>query len=408
MSTLPPKLKAVVEGNLCSGCGLCAAIADDDAIRMEMSDEGFLRPVAQGAVPAETDRLISQVCPGAGVQMDRHDGTFDPDWGPIVDLATGHACDPEVRYQGSSGGALSALLNYLLESGTVEGITQTVIDPNDPIGNTNQLSRTTEDVLRAAGSRYAPSAPLDRLEELLKTPERLAFVGKPCDAAALRAYARHEPRVAEKFPVVLSFMCGGIPSRKGALAILDRMHMDAATLTDFRYRGQGWPGKARAVTQTGEAREMTYAEAWGDHLSGRVQLRCKICPDATGMQADLVCADAWYGDARGYPLFDEADGRSLIIARTEQGKRLLAAARDRGFVATEPLGLEEVTRMQPFQARRRRLVLSRVLALALLGRAYPCYRGQRLSKAARRTGALAHLKSFAGMLRRTLPTLFTK
>ncbi|MGP1255118.1 MAG: Coenzyme F420 hydrogenase/dehydrogenase, beta subunit C-terminal domain [Kiloniellales bacterium] len=400
MSALPPKLKAIVEGNLCSGCGLCAAVAPQGAIRMEMSDQGFLRPTALGDVSPETDGLIAQVCPGATVQMDGHEGAFDPDWGPIVELATGHACDPEVRFQGSSGGALSALLQSFLDSGLVEGVAQTVADPNDPIGNTSQLSRTADDIFRAAGSRYAPSAPLDRLAELLETPEPLAFVGKPCDVAALRAYARHDLRVAKKFPVVLSFMCGGIPSRVGALAILGKMGVDPTALTSFRYRGQGWPGRAHAATRSGETREMTYAEAWGDHLSGRVQLRCKICPDATGMQADLVCADAWYGDERGYPLFDEAEGRSLIIARTEHGKTLLEAARQSNFVETQPATVEDVGRMQPYQARRRRLVSSRVAALAFAGRHYPRYRGLKLLRAARRAPALAHLRSFAGMLRR--------
>ncbi|WP_162906668.1 Coenzyme F420 hydrogenase/dehydrogenase, beta subunit C-terminal domain [Algihabitans albus] len=369
---------------------------------MKMSDEGFLRPVAQAEVASETDDLIAQVCPGAVVQIDRHDGPFDADWGPIRELATGHACDPEMRYQGSSGGALSALLQYLMESGTVEGVAQTVIDPGDPVANTSQLSRTRDDILRAAGSRYAPSAPLERLFELMETPERLAFVGKPCDVAALRAYARHRPEVAEKFPVVLSFMCGGIPSRKGALAILDKMGVGSEDLSDFRYRGQGWPGKARAVTRSGEVQEMTYAEAWGDFLSSRVQLRCKICPDATGMTADIVCADAWYGDERGYPLFDEADGRSLIIARTELGQNLLEAARSSQFVATQPATVQDVGLMQPYQARRRRLVLSRIAALALIGRIYPRYRGLKLFQAARRSGALAHFRSFAGMLRRSL------
>ena len=402
MPALPPKLKAIVEGGLCTGCGLCAAMTGNTALRMVLSEEGFLRPEAQGDVAPETDDLIAQVCPGAVVRIDEHDGHFDPDWGPIVELSTGHARDPEMRFQGSSGGALSALLQYLMDSGTVKGIAQTVVDPNDPIANTGQLSRTRDDILRAAGSRYAPSAPLEQLAELLRTPEPLAFVGKPCDVAALRAYARHRPELAEKFPVVLSFMCGGIPSRAGALAILDKMGVDPKELTDFRYRGQGWPGKARAVTQAGDTHEMTYAEAWGDFLSSRVQLRCKICPDATGMTADIVCADAWFGDERGYPLFDEAEGRSLIIARTARGQAVLEAARTARFIETEPATVEDVGRMQPYQARRRRLVLSRVAVLALLGRFYPRYRGLRLVSAARRTGPLAHLRSFAGMLRRSL------
>src|SRR3546814_14649746 len=94
------------------------------------------------------------------------------------------------------------------------------------------------------------------------------------------------------------------------------MGLAGAPLSEFRYRGNGWPGQAVARTTDGRAGEMSYERSWGDHLSREVQFRCKICPDAVGGTADIACAVAWYGGAGGYPPFEEQERRSPIMVRS--------------------------------------------------------------------------------------------
>ncbi|PZN92116.1 MAG: hypothetical protein DCF31_17665, partial [Alphaproteobacteria bacterium] len=254
-------------------------------------------------------------------------------------------------------------------------------------------------ILAAAGSRYAPSAPLAELETWLARG-RFAFVGKPCDVTALRARARTDPRIAAQVPLMLAFFCAGIPSAAGTGRILDKLGAKPEDVAAFRYRGDGWPGFATATLHDGSTRRMSYADSWGDILSKEVQFRCKICPDAVGNMADIACADAWYGDDRGYPSFAEQDGRSLVIARTAAGLALLDAARATAVVTTEPLAMAEIIRMQPSQARRKRQILSRLAAMAVARRPIPRYRGLQLWQAAALESPLAQARSFAGLLRR--------
>jgi coenzyme F420 hydrogenase subunit beta len=180
------------------------------------------------------------------------------------------------------------------------------------------------------------------------------------------------------------------------------MGVEAEELSAFRYRGQGWPGSARALTVAGAAYEMSYADSWGAHLSKELQFRCKICPDAVGGVADIACADAWYGDEQGYPSFEEAEGQSLIVARSEVGVRLLDGAVAAGVLATQPLRAADIDRMQPSQARRKRLVLARTTALPLLLQPRPRMKGLRLWEAARRAGLRDSVSNFLGTIRRTL------
>jgi coenzyme F420 hydrogenase subunit beta len=227
-------------------------------------------------------------------------------------------------------------------------------------------------------------------------------VGKPCDIAALRALAEDRPEVAAAFPVMLSFFCAGVPSETGARAILAALGTDQEATARFRYRGQGWPGRATAELKDGGERSMSYHDSWGNILSKHVQHRCKICADGTGKAADIVCADAWESDAAGYPVFDEAEGVSLIVARTPLGARILADARAEGRIETAPFDVAALAAIQPGQRERRRALLARLMALRLTGRPVPRYRGLHLRAAARQNPMARNLKNFLGMVRRSL------
>jgi coenzyme F420 hydrogenase subunit beta len=147
---------------------------------------------------------------------------------------------------------------------------------------------------------------------------------------------------------------------------------------------------------------MSYAESWGGFLSKEVQFRCKICTDGVGGHADIACADAWYGDDAGYPKFDEQDGRSLVMSRTSFGASFLEDATRAGAIELSPLAAAEIGRMQPSQARRKRLLLARTAALHVIGRPVPRYTGTMVLQAARLAGIGESLRGFFGMLRRAL------
>lgn len=400
---LAPALARVAAGDLCAGCGACAALAPGK-VAMTLQGAGFARPAQSAPLSAAEDAAIAEVCPGLGQRVAAAGRRDDPLWGPYVSMQTGWATDAEIRFAGSSGGALSMLLLHLLRTGRVDAVVQTAADPALAIGNAAVISTDRAGVLAAAGSRYAPSSPLADLPEHLAahqaTGRRHAFVGKPCDAAALRAMAARDPAVAAAFPVVLSFFCAGVPSQAGGRAVLKALGTDLPETETFRFRGNGWPGQATARLRDGSRRQMSYHDSWGKILSRHVQARCKICADGTGVAADLVCADAWESDAQGYPVFAEAEGISLIVARTQLGAQILAEATAAGRLETAAFDVATLAAIQPGQRERRRALLARLAALRLFGRPVPRYEGLLLRAAARQNPWRRNLENFLGMLRR--------
>lgn len=399
-SALPPTLSRVLKGQACAGCGLCAGL--DQGIEMARDSKGWKRPVARGAVAPGTDALLGQVCPGATVSpWTLSDAPqVHPFWGPHVRVLTGHSTDPEIRHTASSGGALSALALFLLRSGEVDRVLHVGMDPERPLETRVLRSTDRDDILATAGSRYAPVSPLEGLRAELEAPGRILFIGKPCDVGAMRQLMRADPAVAARFPYLLSFFCAGTPSQDGTDRIVRALGLEPGEVAHFRYRGDGWPGFASAATADGRSARLSYAASWGDILSKEVQFRCKICPDGVGGAADVAAADAWYGGETGYPEFEEADGRSLILTRTGKGDALVAAAEAAGALRTEPLAIDEIRLMQPSQANRKRLLASRLAAMTVTGMPRPRMDGLWVDEGRREASLTAEAKSFAGTVRR--------
>lgn len=398
MSITSPTLKAALAGKLCSGCGLCAGLAPD-AVAMETTQPGFLRPRQSAPLTDAQEKAIREACPALSVaswsMADAPAADFA--WGPHRRILTGHATDPEVRFVGSSGGFLTALSQFALTTGLVDAVVTVKAGGEDaPLANPVQVVEDPADLLAAAGSRYGPSAPLSQIGALLEDGRRFLFVGKPCDVSALRQLGRSDDRVARSFPFALSFFCGGIPSLSGTERVIEAMGLAPRDVRTFRYRGNGWPGKARAETRDGHSAEMDYETCWGGYLTRHVQFRCKICPDAVGGVADIACADAWFGGETGYPTFEDQAGRSLVMVRTEAGVQLLEAALAASAVECEPSSLAEIELMQPSQKLRKTLVGARTKALTATFKPTPRFGGVMVRKAARAAPLRDRVRNFLG------------
>ena len=397
---LPPTLQRVLKGQSCAGCGLCAGL--DPAIRMTRDAKGWKRPVAVGQEAPETDALLAKVCPGATVSPWTLSDAPEthPFWGPHVRVLTGYSTDPDIRHTASSGGALSALALHLLQTRAVSRVLHVGMDPERPLETRITRSTDRDDILETAGSRYAPVSPLETLRAELEQPGQILFIGKPCDVGAMRQMMQADQAVAARIPYLLSFFCAGTPSQDGTDRIVRKLGFEPGEVTQFRYRGDGWPGFATAGTADGRSARMSYAASWGDILSKEVQFRCKICPDGVGGAADVAAADAWYGGETGYPEFEEADGRSLIITRTLKGDALVEAAEASGGLATERLDIGEIRLMQPSQANRKRLLASRLAAMQATLMPRPRMDGLKVGEGRRQASLKAEAKSFAGTVRR--------
>jgi coenzyme F420 hydrogenase subunit beta len=399
-------IEDVAARQLCAGCGACAGL---DPERIEMIDDVAhgRRPIMRDGWPAdpERDRPLLDACPGAGLEHDEADpaGTvaaLRAGWGPVLEVWEGHAADEAVRFGGSSGGAASAIAIDCIERLGFHGVLHIRARADAPLLNETVLSTTREEIVAANGSRYAPASPGDGIPLLEAAPGPCVFIGKPCDVAAVRRAARARPRLRERLGLTIAIFCAGTPTTRATHRLLERVGVDDPTdVVGIRYRGRGWPGPTRIDVRTPagiESRTLSYEEAWGDVLTNDKQWRCHVCPDHTGEFADIAVGDPWHHPPAGID-----PGRSLVVSRSERGRRLLALVRAGGSLVIEPRRPATLPEAQPNLLRGRGAVWGRLLACRLLGLPVPRYRGLPLFGAWwRGLTATEKLRSLLGTVRR--------
>ncbi len=370
----------VAERQLCCGCGACAYISPESIEMIDCADHGRRPRMKSGAeIPSHDDDPLS-VCPGIALTHAKPPAnratirSLEAGWGPVLEVWEGWAADPQIRFAGSSGGATSAISLACIESQNMHGVLHTRARADAPYLNETTLSTTRSQILQATGSRYAPASPCDGLDRIESAPAPCVFVGKPCDVAAVRKAQAMRPVLRERVGLTIAFFCAGTPTTEATLLMLRHMGIDdPSELVDLRYRGNGWPGAVTARTThdgADQERQLGYDQAWGEILTNHKQWRCHVCPDHTGEFADIAVGDAWHRW-----ISPDEPGRSLILVRTERGRRILRAAVANGYLEVQPADASALERSQPNLLLGRAAVWGRLLSCRLLGIAVPRYRG---------------------------------
>lgn len=358
--------------HLCMGCGLCASVLGTEKCEMRLNEEGFYEPNVIQSLSSSESRQVKKLCPGIRVVAKAHKGV----WGSMLSICEGWATDAAIRHKAASGGVVTSLAICALEQHLVDAVLQVGVRDDSYLYNELRVSRSKEDVLRNAQSRYAPALVLHRIKEIFdSSTETFAFVGKPCDIAAMKNFVRLYPQYAGRVRYYISIFCAGMPSYNATIKTWQMSgHQDEPS--SLKYRGDGWPGNFIARFADGSSFQLSYNESWGKILGRHVGFRCKICPDGIGMLADVAVGDSW-NTKDGYPDFTESDGRSFCMVRTATGDRLMQAALTNGYIETKALDIKQIKDQQAYQYKRRKLEGWRLIPVQLM------------------TGGLLHFKGLA-------------
>ncbi len=384
---------------LCTGCGVCVYACPEKKIRMQDFPEEGIRPVHEQTGCGECRECV-EACPGYRTESQQPPGdgilpALESGWGPVLEVWEGYAADPDLRFQGSSGGAASAIALFALEKEGLYGVLHTGSDPDIPWKNRTVLSRNRRDLISRTGSRYSPASPGDLLGLLEASPLPSVFIGKPCDVAGVRKIQRMRAEIRGRIGIAIGIFCAGTPATRGTLDLFERLEIDPHQARELRYRGRGWPGMF-AVNMRGNlpGRKIPYMEAW-EFLERYRPFRCYLCPDATGEFADISCGDPWYRR------IEEGEaGHSLILVRTARGRRTVQAAIEAGYLVLERVETARVMDLNRTMLAKRQAIWGRIAALKAFGVPAPHYGGFRLFEKWLHAPAKEKARSLLGTARR--------
>ena len=350
----------ILRYEFCLGCGMCESVLAGKC-EMKLNNKGFYIPITTQELTKQEERIVKKICPGVHVESPQNKGT----WGSMISIAEAWSAEKEIRYKAASGGVVTSLAIYLLEHYVVDAVLQVGIQDGSYLYNELKISKNRKDVIKNAQSRYAPALVFNKIKQILDIEKATyAFIGKPCDIAAIRNFIQVYPQYKHRFKYFISIFCAGMPSYEATkMTWMQSGRKDEPI--KLKYRGEGWPGNFSVVFKDGEKYEITYNESWGKVLNKHLPFRCKICPDGIGMLADIAVGDSW-NTKDGYPDFTETEGKCFCMVRTEKGQQLMIAAENAGYIEKKNIDIKEIKNQQKYQYERRKLTGWRLIPVQIM------------------------------------------
>lgn len=340
----------VAEQGLCCGCGTCAGACPHDAIKMIVSHGLYLPKVDEEK--CVSCRLCVECCPGYSVDFEAlcfEIFGVQPDnklLGNYLGCYVGHSIDDDIRYNSASGGIVTQLLIFALENNVIDGALVTRMRNDNPLESEAFIARTKEEIISASKSKYCPVAANTSLKQILKEEGRYAVVGLPCHIHGIRKAEKIFKALKERIVLHIGLLCSHMVNFTGTEFLLEKKRVKKKYVQKLSYRGKGWPGSMSVQIKNDLEFDIPLFGKWNAYWPVFssfffTPLRCTMCPDESAELADIALGDAWLPELK-----NEKIGKSVIIARTQIGNKILALARSAKKIDIKPLHVEKVKQSQ--------------------------------------------------------------
>jgi coenzyme F420 hydrogenase subunit beta len=334
--------REVLQPGLCTTCGTCIGVCPVGCLVYDAARE---QPALAGE--CTSCGICSAVCPGKDIPLlaleekflGRRRSQTEEYLGVYSGVHKGFANDPELRGQGASGGAVTALLLHALETGQIDAALVADMDPEQPWRSKAVLARTPDEIRAAAKSKYV-LCPNNLALADARPGERLALVGLPCHVHGIRKMQSHPgmSKLAAQVVLVLGLYCGCNSSYQATEHVLaDNTDIELDDIALFEYRGGPGAQDTRVVTKDG--RELIIPNAVRSFSTLAMSHdRCRMCCDWTAELADVSLGDIFDPSQPG--VWRKIPDWNSFLVRNQAGADLLESARQAGVLELSPLSEE--------------------------------------------------------------------
>lgn len=340
----PENIKDVIRHDLCNRCGTCVGLSGGKIVFENRT--GSYLPVIKEKPDKATEELIWQACPGKGFDFPEQRNAIygereaHPYIGHYRDIFIGFAADPETRLNAASGGIISAILIWLLETGRIKGAVVLAMSEQEPWLTKPVIATTKEQILDAAQSKYIISSVNEILPEIEKFDGSLAYVGLPGQVQSIRLLQQISHPSVKNIRYIFGPFYGNTLHFSSVKSFLRSFKVKDYTLIRKLYFRHGeWPGKMRVELSDGRAFELPKFHA-NYLIPFHILKNSLLCTDLTNEFTDISGGDAWA------PVYEErGKGFSMVISRSEEGGKILREMADAGRLELSPITEKEAVDM---------------------------------------------------------------
>ncbi len=322
------------------------------------------------------DRSCLKVCPGEGIDFatignEIWEEALENDFiGHYVNIYTGSSKNKDIRFNSSSGGLVTQLLIFALESKLIDGALVTRMSKTSPLEPEPFIATTREEILEASKSKYCPVPVNIALKSIINSElKKIAVVGLPCHIHGIRKAEQINKVLKMKIRLHLGLFCASGKSFLATDFQLKRMHINKMDVANISYRGQGWPGKMTIMSRDGNEVSESYSVYYDNKFASFTPWRCSVCPDEASELADISFGDAWINAIKKNDLL----GTSLIISRTVEGDNILKDMYLKNIIILNNANINDVMESQGGFKRKRFIYARSLISKKLLRKKIPLY-----------------------------------
>lgn len=378
-------LAKIVEGGLCHRCGTCIGICPTGVLGLD--DEEY--PKVQNLAACTDCDLCVKVCPGDEFDITTaYKQTYgsEPDitktHGHFLESYLSYATDTTIRENSTSGGLVTALLIYLLETNQIDGAIVIVSDPDELWKGKPIVARTKEKLFDAMKSKYAICPTNSAFAEIRTMPGRYALVGLPCQIHGFVKAAELDPRIRDRVVLTIGLFCHAAVEHEAYSIIWNTLGDKRSSAKKFISRVGKHPGTPHLEMNDGSLYPVYFGAKRGYRPSSMEVIniiyrlytpsRCLTCFDASAEFADIAVGDPWM--APPHSGIDFYKGWSFALVRTPRGQAVISDCAKSGEIVNEPVTRNEALACNRMMSTEKRWRAFRVIeTLRRQGNPIPAY-----------------------------------
>ncbi len=320
MKTFFNLVQEIQKTGRCHHCGTCVAFCDAlNYGALELDEEGV--PRYKDVNKCIECGLCYSICPEVhelDEEIKKRLAWSEP-IGRVVSVSSVRAIDEDIRKNATDGGAVTALLLYLFDTGQINGAI--VAKKIGPYERVPYLATSSEEIIDAAGfffetshgihsfsQQYSESATVEAFNTLRKQGlTRVALVATPCQIFAFRKMEALGVVPSESIKFCLGLFCSG------NFIFNEENREKMANIGDFSWEEVEKINIKEDVMLHLKGGEVKHIPL--EKLDFMKKYACKMCMDYTAQYADI-----------SFGGLGSDEGWTTALARTPAGRAALQAA----------------------------------------------------------------------------------
>ncbi|TFG32488.1 4Fe-4S dicluster domain-containing protein [Candidatus Thorarchaeota archaeon] len=305
--------REIIQTGACVECGSCVESCPVNAITGNLIDEKYTPQLTGDCISCG---ICYAMCPRTHVLEEQLIGNVRSIW--------------KARSLGNhakqDGGAVIAILKFMLESKIIEGAVVVNKSKDTPWFPETRIARNNEDLLKCGGTIYTHAQVIAKMLEGFKIGlSSLAVVGTPCNIEAIQRMERHPAGWlklnSETSVFKISLFCMESFDHRKLQEFLLKSNIKIEDVKWFAIAG----GEFKITLENNE-RKWPIAE-----LDIVAATSCAYCQDLTGFDADISCGNI--GSDAGW---------TTVIVRTSRGEEVLMGTMQANLIEAIPLEEKEI------------------------------------------------------------------